>query len=135
MRSPINMSIARRLSTLAILIAAISAATGARAADDISNINPPTDGTKAKVQIAGMWYLKVGATFNNGYSGRRASIMDQLVYREGDFKTIDGETAAWIPLGMNETFDSCKVTVTAMKSTPNGPVYTTLASLRVKVTN
>lgn len=76
MRNPFDMRIVRRLSALTILIAAISSATGARAAEDITNIDPASNTTKQKIQIAGVWYLKVNATFNNGYGGYEASIMD-----------------------------------------------------------
>lgn len=38
-------------------------------------------------------------------------------------------------LGPNDTYNSCKVTVTAAKSTVNGLVKVTLGSVNVKVTN
>ncbi len=92
--------------------------------------------TKAKIQIGTGWFLKVGATFNNGYSGVSAKIINgAMSTQSGNFHTIDGETYALIPLGANDTFASCTVQVSAMKSTPQGPSVVFASSTNVKVTN
>lgn len=61
--------------------------------------------------------------------------MDGTDYKSAMFETYQGETACWILLGPNDIYNSCKVTVTAAKSTVNGLVKVALGSVNVKVTN
>lgn len=127
-------NIARRAFTLSVFGAILAIVGVAHGADDIANIDPASDTTATKVLHNGVLCLKVTATFNNGYSGGSAHIIDpsnQADYGNNNF-TSDGMGGwvCYIELGPS-TYTGVNIKVSAFKLFPQSTVFKTSTNVNI----